>query len=420
MPPTAELPKNHNALVVGIIAAIVILGGAGIATLAMLHPGSFKKEAKEVPFGSIPSRTSVVSYPVQQKAEVLRKPLDQFPVAATTWKTRFPVSSVAATGTYQAFYFDTRTPTVVRYTERSPAVAIRLGRIFDTTTGKEAVGNVITITDRYILPEKFGGYWIGSFSMPEAGDRDLAIAEGNGDTRVIIDGRVVYEGSGQNKVPLHLPSGTHTMEVEHVGNGYTANFSVYLVPPRPTLSTGDLAKILAPLHATEVWYAGTDYTLDLHNIYAISGKLKGPTILFLSSGSPVSWDLSRLTGSELKAVVVASKNGPVSVTGYASATPIYATDIAHSWTTHGSCYGPSDCSQAYAFSATEAFVREATGGTQLTGYAGSPNGTGLTLPGTVLTPQIIEELRKLPAQTAAASRSAVEANKPATVNTVFP
>lgn len=173
---------------------------------------------------------------------------------------------------------------------------------FDSATGKEASPSY----GGGIASENFGGYWIGTFTLAKDQDMEVRIAQSWAATRVVIDGREVFDGENQNdSIPVRLAAGKHTMEVEYVNNWHTVGMSVGLFP-----ATSGSADTLAALQkaGAETWRVSVYESGNADNSILLklpSGNY-GPVILYVNSYDTVHWDMSGVPAHAIDAIVIGS------------------------------------------------------------------------------------------------------------------
>lgn len=76
----------------------------------------------------------------------------------------------------------------------------------------------------HIPKENFMGYWIGRFDFQQTTRLLLTLSQKRSLSRVSVDGRKVYQGTGSPNRTIEFTTGTHTIEIEHVNHRHAADF----------------------------------------------------------------------------------------------------------------------------------------------------------------------------------------------------
>jgi hypothetical protein len=296
---------RYEATVV-FITVLVVLSGAG-----MFGVGLALGNEKLLSHEDAPAPSLFGLLPVEQHTGVLppkRKTLDAFPDAGATWRDRFPRIETVPVGSFVAYYFNTEDSTKWKTLKLHPAASVDLNFAwaFDTVLGKES-GIGIARSSESVQSESFGAYWIGSFTIPTETKLDLHVTQSWAHTRVILDGREVYNKENQDvgePILLLLSAGTHTMEVEYTNNWHTTSISVNLLDGAfAPLSQDEIARRLPA--GAEQWTAAVyeSGAQDKRIVLKSAPGAQGPVVLNLSSYDSVNWDLSGMN-TPIAAVVV--------------------------------------------------------------------------------------------------------------------
>lgn len=194
---------------------------------------------------------------------------------------------------FMAYYLNTKSPTQVIFQE--PVTDISINYPWDQFHG--------------IPSQDFGAYWVGSLECVEAQSKQLAISQSWSKARVLLDGRLVYEGKRSKSLPFPCSKGRHTLEVEYINNWHTTTFSARIIEDRPQLTGEELRQALqdSQLAASEINVVSVyeskrkDMSLDLR-----LQKTARPQILMLFSYDPVRWTIINPDRQALAAIVLHS------------------------------------------------------------------------------------------------------------------
>lgn len=326
------------------------------------------------------------------------KKLADFPAAGKTWRSRFFGTGVPPTNAFKAFYFNTAEPTKPATTAQASSAALKF---------------VLSDGPGSIYSEDFGAYWIGNFTLAKDEDMVLQLSQGRSESRVIIDGRLVYKGDESAEVKLRIPKGTHTMEIEYVNDMHVVDFSASLRPVS-TLHKAISAKEIASISHSEIWYAGVNESDASDNKIRLVPKSANstPKILFLSSYSAVKWDASLLKNNGIKAIVYDSNELGSQVINTPSGIAVYTADIPFGYTFKAKCdtkdrLGLMGCGGMDEFTEVYEALKKLSA-KPLTGFAGNYAVTELAVPGNVLTPAAIKDALTHPAKMRAESQRFLE------------
>ncbi|GGE49958.1 hypothetical protein GCM10007421_25330 [Halopseudomonas oceani] len=210
--------------------------------------------------------------------------------AASTWGSRLNPSGDIPTGQFQAFYINTKQPQQVIATETVDNIAINYVR--DDFHGIES--------------GDFGGYWVGNLMFEEPTVKRISVSQSWAKSRVLIDGRVLYEGGSDQSMLYRFEPGVHKLEVEYVNNWHTTEFNVDIGSEQTYLEVSEVRARLGEALPADVtlYYAGVyeSSAQDLSIVLNLE-RTEGPVALVLSSYSPVRWYLSNPFGVDVRAVV---------------------------------------------------------------------------------------------------------------------
>lgn len=222
--------------------------------------------------------------------------------AARTWGAVLnPTGAVPPAG-FKAIYISTQNPRQIVASEIVPEVAI----------------NYAYADFHGIKSEDFGAYWVGRMTFAEAQSRIIEVAQGWSKARVIVDGRVVYEGGENARTPFTFTEGEHLVEVEYVNNWHTTSFRVAFSDTTEPMGADRIRAELErrKLKDAEVHYVGLYDTnsKDLSVRVNIASSPR-PIVLVLSSYEAVKWVLEEANPGTVRAIVHGSFTPGSQVTG---------------------------------------------------------------------------------------------------------
>lgn len=210
--------------------------------------------------------------------------------ATSTWGSRLNPSGAVPMGRFQAFYINTKQPRQVIAADTVDDIAINYIR--DDFHGIES--------------GDFGAYWVGNLVFEVPTVKRISVSQSWSKARILIDGRVLYEGGSDQSMLYRFESGVHKLEVEYVNNWHTTEFNVDI---GDELTNLDLSQVRARLNEAlpadvTLYYAGVyeSSAQDLSIVLNLQ-RAEGPVALVLSSYSPVRWYLSNPFGVDVRAVV---------------------------------------------------------------------------------------------------------------------
>jgi uncharacterized membrane protein len=137
----------------------------------------------------------------------------EYPPVSSTWGDRLNPNNKAPMGRFSAFYLRSGEPPQLIARDSVDDVSI----------------NYAWAEFHGIKSEDFEGYWVGRFRYEKETPVYLTVDQSWSQTRVIVDRRLIYEGSSNARVPFVFSPGTHTVEVEYANNWHTTSLSVNFV-----------------------------------------------------------------------------------------------------------------------------------------------------------------------------------------------
>lgn len=249
-----------------------------------------------------------------------------------------------------------------------------------------------------IKAEQFGGYWAGRFYFPQTSVNALSINQNWGQSRVIIDKALIFEGNNNLKVPYTFTPGDHLIEVEHLSGSEDAKFSIDFGIRDETLAVDELKKRLSGpqfLHG-KVIYVGVQESSDSREL-RVKVELQAndkPIILLLNSYGVVHWQLANPHQVQIKAIAYGSTHKGSSLSGNVDAHTVKLAlkDRISGHDQRASC----DCSQGRFSCSSEglpriiARVKELTG-KNLYGFSGQRSASTINTPELLITPTVLAE-----------------------------
>ncbi|THB76435.1 MAG: hypothetical protein D6B25_09815 [Desulfobulbaceae bacterium] len=116
-------------------------------------------------------------------------------------------------GKFRAYYFDMFNP-------GEPKFSGIVKKVFVETTGesrRDSSGAIVY--NLGIIPENFSAFWIGKIKLRKDSEMIIEMDFGHASTRVLIDDKVVKDRK------ISLKKGIHKIEIEHVNDWHTYDFS---------------------------------------------------------------------------------------------------------------------------------------------------------------------------------------------------
>lgn len=111
---------------------------------------------------------------------------------------------------FRAYYFNVNQPTAPIDTEIVQAISV----------------NYHADQFHHIPPKNFMGYWIGRFVFKKNTKLLLTLSQHHAVSRISIDGRKIYEGSGNPNQLVEFRKGSHRIEVEYLNHGHVTDFRI--------------------------------------------------------------------------------------------------------------------------------------------------------------------------------------------------
>jgi uncharacterized protein YecT (DUF1311 family) len=302
-----------------------------------------------------------------------------YPVVTSTWGDRLAPGVSAPLGRFNAYYL------------RSGATASLI-----------ATATVDTVSINYpwdefhkIKSEDFEGYWTGRFQYAKATPVLISVDQSWSRTRVIIDRKLIYDGSSIARVPFVFSPGVHAVEVEFINNWHTTSLNVTFEESVEPLAKSELRsrlQSLAPAN-TVVQVAAVyesrsqDNTLDL-----TLAPLQVPVILVLASHKAVHWRITNPDGVEIRAIVYGS-NAPGSRVEVAQRGKVPRLLVRESLAAYDTmprcdCAGGEFHCEGDNLAGTVQTLSSMLG-FPVTGFSGQYNPAALVLPAIVVTPEVM-------------------------------
>lgn len=219
---------------------------------------------------------------------------------------------------YLAIYFRTSQPDTIVYRENVP----------------KAVINYPWSDFQNINSDEFGGYWVGDFDFEEEEVRSFHISQGHAKSRILVNRRVIYEGSGSRVIPVKFTAGRHRIEIQYVNHWHTVDYSVKLLPQ----NLYDGPPPPNPTQSSTIWYAGI-YESSNRNA-EVTVRLKPaptPIHLYLASYSAVTWNIEQTSEAELAGVYFSSYSPGTEVQFSAQAIPVQEISLPYIYSLEPNC-----------------------------------------------------------------------------------
>jgi hypothetical protein len=298
------------------------------------------------------------------------------------WGPNLNPSAEAPLNKWQAFYFSRENPDVFIKSE-----------VLDRLSVNYAPNELA------IEPKEFAGYWVSERAFLVDTDLTLSIAQGWSNTRVIIDGKLVYQGDNSTEIPYTFTAGKHLIEVEYLNNWHTVDFIMALNDPVTKITSDAVFKEIQSLEL-EAYETALISVYESENFDAtIPFKIDTVNeniILFLSSYNSVEWQLVNQAPINLKAVIVASYEPGSRVINMPETVPgVYVSDyLDFPFSLEPTCYedmpGSLYCENNGLIDIDKTML--ALSGTVPKYFAGTYAGSNLTLPETEITEALRTEI----------------------------
>ncbi len=308
----------------------------------------------------------------------------QLVTAKVTWGKHFKPAGGVPVDSFHAVYLNTREPDKAIASEKVRTVGINYA--WDDFHG--------------IASEDFGAYWVGTVRIERPVTRRFSLSQSWSKARVIIDGKIIYEGSQDGQFRYRFDAGDHLLEVEYINNWHTTDFKLTMDDDAELATASQLSTLLAPsadartkmLFAAVYEPAGRDHSVQLDLRPA-----DAPLVLILSSYTPVRWVIRNPHDVDLRAVAFGSHSPGSELAGDlepgVKRIPFRGQLGHYSRMPSCNCSGSSfHCEGAELFS-TQAAVEAATG-LVLHGFSGQYQAQTLPVPDLVMTAAALAPLRQ--------------------------
>lgn len=213
-----------------------------------------------------------------------------YPSVPATWGDRLNPDKKAPMGRFSAYYLRSGNP----------------AELISTDTVDEVSINYAWSDLHGIKSEDFEGYWVGQFRYKKETPVYIAVDQSWSRTRVIVDRKLIYEGSSNARVPFVFSPGTHMVEVEYVNNWHTTGMSVAFLEAAEPVARSELRgrlRAIAPENSV-VQYVGVYESGSQDNAISLDlSPSSVPVILVLNSYSAVRWVVNNPDRVDVRAVV---------------------------------------------------------------------------------------------------------------------
>lgn len=185
---------------------------------------------------------------------------------------------------FRAFYMQLQDPKRVIYSENVASPSILYSR-------KEKFHN--------ITPDHFMALWIGDFEFKKSTLKEITLSVSWAKVKLIIDGKVIYEGGESKIIPYTFTKGKHRIEIQYRNNYGQVDFLYDMLDPVKEID--DAFKSLIKQN-TKIYFLSTygswraDHTLNVE--LQDSDK---EVVLFISSYEPIYWNIKN--AKNLQAIV---------------------------------------------------------------------------------------------------------------------
>jgi hypothetical protein len=265
-------------------------------------------------FIEYPEKMDVVFNPVSTKyidpkssSEFTRGKQIKPEVQRKSWAEPLGAAEDIPTGAFMAYYFDIFNPGQPKFSGIVEDVSVNSsGKMERNGTGSAIV------YEHGIIPENFGGFWIGNIVLEEDKEMEINIDQSNSATRVLIDDTVV-----PGKL-ISLKKGLHKVEIEHVNNWHTYDFSFSLTEPQTLLTYEELKRQLVNTLPSKVHtaYVGVRDSKSGDNSITLNIKsVDKPIFLILASYKAINWVIEGPGVKDVKALLISSMNSKSKIKG---------------------------------------------------------------------------------------------------------
>jgi hypothetical protein len=232
-----------------------------------------------------------------------------------SWEKRFVSSPTQIPkNALRAFYFDTKSPKTTIFEE------VVTGADTHYLPDNQNLSN--------IAPDGFGGYWIGNYVFTKEQMYTIHISQGSSESRIRIDGVVVFEGTESKSFDYNFTRGTHKVEIEQVNKNWTGSGStIFLLPWAKSYTIAELSTALEPQwknKSAQVWLASPYDIGGADRTVTVSLKQTSvPTTLVLSSYIATTWAYPTNSQANIKAIVLSSYDKGSSIKNVPPNIPVY-------------------------------------------------------------------------------------------------
>ncbi|MBN9669656.1 hypothetical protein [Roseibium aggregatum] len=229
-----------------------------------------------------------------------------------------------------------------------------------------------------IDPANFAANWTGTLKFEKREKKQIQISQGHADTKVVIDGETVFEGSDFADFVHEFSPGEHSLEVFHLNRWHVVDFKFTIQEVFEKFSESQLKYFLDSFEEpiSEAIYLGiyASHSKDQSVEVDLEAFAKGK-VIWLDTHEAVDWTLHNDPG--IAAVVIASYAPGTRVLGLENDVPIVHSKnllgVNSGVVTKCVCAaGNFHCYHQGEFSELEKKVFDATGA-HLVGY-----GTGIS------------------------------------------
>jgi len=322
-----------------------------------------------------------VVYHIDDKAYQKKKHQTSKHKAVQTWGQILNKEHKIPIGKFKAFYINTNNPKKVIASELVDKATINY--VWDKFHG--------------IKSQDFGAYWVGEFVFDKDEDRIISVSLSWAKVRIIIDGKVVYEGGNSKEMEYHFSKGQHLVEIEFVNNWHTTNFKCLIEPKVKKYTTQQIRDILKQTTSkkSEILYASVYGSKSKDQKITLSLKhIDKPIVLLLNSYDSVLWDIDNSANNKIEAIVLSSGRFGSEVSGDISHTPIYrkqGTIGSHSMQKKCICINGGalfNCSGSFGDDVIHSI--EDSFDKKVYGFSVKHSSNALSVPETIITPDTIK------------------------------
>lgn len=346
-------------------------------------------------FIEYPRKIDVVFNPVTTKyidpnssSKSIRSKQIKPEVQRESWAKPLGATEDIPTGSFKAYYFDIFNPGQPKFSGIVEDVAVNSsGEVKKNSTGSAIV------YPHGIIPENFGAFWIGNIALEKDKEMEINVDQGNSATRILIDDEVV---TGRT---ISLKKGLHKVEIEHVNNWHTYDFSFSLSEPQPLLAYEELKEQLESILPRRVHtaYVGVYDSKSYDNSITLEvQKLGKPIFLILASSKAINWVIKGPGAKDVKALLVSSGKSKSKVKGHIKQdTSIFYFPM---WNTYQleskcECQGRYYCSSKDLFDTID-YIATVTGLT-LNSFTGDYNAKSFIVPEIIIDKEQLKALSKV-------------------------